>query len=378
MKVDNVLVLLLFLLISCSETRTSSKRLFGTNEILTLDIDDYTPNASLGFIAHEDLLFNLVWERNELQIYDVEQKKLVKRLKYDIEGDKGVGQIFGYHVHNLDSIFLFGQVSPIVYLTDTSGIFKDSFQYEIPEGYTSAFIHPHYFVSPPVIEGDEMIVKTHINGSYREFTNDVLSSKHLVYAINLNTRKVRLMEHMYPADYLIGGLKQFESSMAFGKDKVVYSFFGDHRLFFASTFDDKLIAIEAASQYLDRRLKLFPLSGNRLETMQYINASSRYDNLIHDSFRNLYYRFAYPSIDLTDIDDILRLRVAPGPFIIMVLDEELNVLGETYFEAGKYLPSNFFVHKDGLYISTNHPDNPENEEDKFKFELLEIRNELPN
>lgn len=363
---------------SCSETSTSSYRLLSSNEVLAFHIDEHTPNASLGFLAFEDLLFNVVWEKNELQIYDIIQSKFVKRLNFDVEGDQGVGQIFGFHVHNLDSIFLFGQVAPFVYLTDTSGVLKHRLRYEIPDGYTSAFVHPHYFVSPPVVKGEEMIVKTHVNGSYREFTNDLLSSSHLVYALNLKNGKVRLMNHLYPDDYLKGGLKHFEPSMAMGKDKVVYSLFGDHRLFYAASFEEELSSVEAASEYLDSNLKLLPTGGERLETMQYMNTSSRYDNLIYDSYRNLYYRFAYPSLDLTDINDIQRLRIAPGPFVIMVLDEELNVLGETYFEAGRYLPNNFFVHKDGLYISTNHPDNPENEEDEFKFELLEIRNELPN
>jgi hypothetical protein len=106
--------------------------------------------------------------------------------------------------------------------------------------------------------------------------------------------------------------------------------------------------------------------------MQYMNTSSRYDNLIYDAYRNLYYRFAYPTLDLTDLNEIQRLRTSPGPFVIMVLDDELNVLGETYFEAGRYLPTNFFIHQDGLYISINHPDNPANEEDMFKFELLKV------
>jgi len=62
------------------------------------------------------------------------------------------------------------------------------------------------------------------------------------------------------------------------------------------------------------------------------------------------------------------LRTAPGPFVIMVLDNDLNVIGESYFEKGIYLPSNFFINEEGLFISLNHPDNPENSEEYFRFQ----------
>lgn len=366
------ILILFFIQISCSKKEKSEILVESTNELISIPLDEKTSNSSLGFSTSGDFLFNIIWGNNSLQIYDINKRSLIKNLIFDFEGDQGIGQIFGFHVQSLDSIFLFGQVSPIIYLTDTTGIIKKTIRYEAPVGYTSAFVHPHYFFSPPIVIGDEMIVKTHVEGNYREFTNELLSASHMVYAINLTDGNVRFVNHRYPNDYLADGLKHFEPSMAKGKDKIVYSLFGDHRLFYASSFEEELKSTNAESQYLDARLKLFPSGGERLETMQYMNTSSRYDNLVYDPYRNLYYRFAYPTLDITDLNEIQRLRTSPGPFVIMVLDDELNVLGETFFEAGRYMPNNFFIHEDGLYVSINHPDNPENDEDMFKFELLKV------
>ncbi len=47
----------------------------------------------------------------------------------------------------------------------------------------------------------------------------------------------------------------------------------------------------------------------------------------------------------------------------MILDKNLIILGETRFENNYLVPNNVFVAEDGLYISTNHPDNPILEED---------------
>ncbi len=360
------------ILIGCNQSQTKPSHLLPSGKILSFELDDQTPNVSPGFAVFGDLLFNILWEQNQLQIYDITHSRLLKSLDFEVEGDQGVGALFGFHVHNLDSIFLFGQASPVIHLTDTTGRIKNSIRYGIPDGYSAAFVHPQYYVSPPQVDNGELMVKTHVTGNYREMSNDNLKDKRLGYSIDLNTGQTSFIAHTYPDDYLERGLKQFEASMAVGKDKIVYSFFGDHRLFYASSFAEELQSRDAASQYLDATLKLFPVNGERIETQQYMFTSSRYDNLVYDPYRDVYYRFAYPTLDISDSNEIMKLRNAPGPFLIMILDSDLQVQGETFFEKGKYMPLNFFIHEEGLYLSVNHPDNPENDEDQFKFELIEL------
>jgi hypothetical protein len=366
--------LLSLALISCSQKdpKNTKAMLRTDEEIIEFQIDDQTPNVSMGMQYFDGFLFNINWAYNQIQIYNLSEKRLVKNLDFEIEGDQGVGELFGFHVHSLDSIFLFSQMDPFIYLTDTSGIVSQKIRYQIPDGYSSAFVHPSYFLSPPVIQSNEMIVKTHFAGNYREVKNEDLKQKQMVYAINLTSGETRFLNHTYPADYLEKGLKHFETSMAISKDKVVYSLFGDHRLFYADSFENKLSSKDAASSYLDTNLKLFPLEGVRFDTQKYLQASSRYESLVYDPFRDVFYRFAYPTLEVTDENEVLRLRIAPGPFVIMVLDNDLNVIGETYLEKGKYLPSNFFINEDGLYLSINHPDNPENEEGYFKFQRFSL------
>lgn len=367
-----LLIVGFFCFLGCNEKESNTYTLESTGEIISLELDNKTSNVSQGFSTYDDLLFNVVWETNQIQVYDINSKQLIKKLNFDIEGDQGVGEIFGFHIHNLDSIFLFGQNTSVIHLTDTTGTVKDRIKYKIPDGYTAAFVHPGYFISSPRLHSNEIMVKTHITGNYREVSNKDLKEKHMAFGINLETGDTRFMNHTYPHDYLAEGLKHFEASMAIGKDKIVYSLFGDHRLFFAESFDQNLQSKNVASEFLDERLKLFPLDGERMDTYHYLNTSSRYDNLVYDSYRDLYYRFAYPSIEVTDESELQRLRIAPGPFVIMILDNNLDILGETYFEKGKYMPNNFFIHKDGIYLSINHPDNPDNIEDEFKFELLKV------
>lgn len=56
----------------------------------------------------------------------------------------------------------------------------------------------------------------------------------------------------------------------------------------------------------------------------------------------------------------------------MILDKDLNILGETPMPENTYYPGNSFESKEGLFISIGHPNNPENEEDLMSFEVFKL------
>jgi hypothetical protein len=343
-----------------------------SGKFLSLQLDANTPNVSMGLQFSDGFLFNVNWANNEIQMYDIESGLLIKSLVFDIEGDQGVGELFGFHVHTLDSIFLFSQLNAVLILTDTSGMVKNRIRYTQPDMYSPAFVHNSYFLSPPIIKGDEMYVKTHFQGNYREVTAEQLSANHMTYAINMKTGIVDFLKHTYPSDYLAKGLKHFEPSMATDGNKVVYSLFGDHRLFFAPSFNEPIQSVSTPSSHLDENLPLFPLQGERFDTQKYLQGSSRYESIIYDPFREVYYRFAFPTYTFESDEEVKSLRSEPRGFVIMTLDKDLNVIDDQYFEGGKYMPNNIFVGEKGLYLSTSHSNNPQNQEDKMVFEIFEL------
>jgi len=330
----------------------------------------------MGLAYHENegtgLIFNINWNTNSLEIYDADKGSLLKQLAFEVDGPNGAGDILGFHVHNPDSIFLFTQLNPVLVLTDTTGKIKSKLRYDVPDLYSPAFVHQSYFLSPPRVRGNELIVKTHVHGNIREMEAEQLAQTHLVYAINLTDGSTRFLNHTYPENYIKDGRKHIETSIATDGDKMVYSFFGDHNLYVADHSEANFQMKPAASKYLDSNLPYFPQNGDRLANQKYLMASSRYEHLIYDSYREIYYRFAYPTMGELEENELSMLWQTPGDFVIMILDKELNLLGETYFDGGKYFPNNVFVAKDGLYISLNHPHNPENIEDQMIFGRLKL------
>jgi len=201
----------------------TSYQLTESGEMVRIPLDTATSNLSDGlqfFPGETPLLFNLNWMENSIQIYDLTEKKKIKELKFDYEGPNGVLDIMGIYIHNLDSIFLFNQLVNQLTLIDTSGTIKSKITYEAPDQYSPAFIHNAYFKSPPILNGNKLVVKTHFYGQITSVTNDQLNEKELMYEIDLETGKTDFLGIKYPKDYLLGGFKLFEPSIAFGNGGV--------------------------------------------------------------------------------------------------------------------------------------------------------------
>ncbi|GAB3652009.1 hypothetical protein GCM10028791_21370 [Echinicola sediminis] len=344
-----------------------------TDQGIALPLDAETPNISVGlayYRTERPWLFNWNPKAHSLQMYDLDKENLFKEITFEREGEEGVGRIQGFHVHNLDSIFLFPQNKGEIFLTDTSGLVKNKISYDVPLYHTAAFVLTSYFASSPVIRDGKMMVKTHVDGDHKTVIGEELAERHLSYSIDLEDGKVRFLSHQYPEEYLKEGKKHFEASFAVSPSKMVYSLFADHKLYYTDSEGQELKAKEAPSRFIKGNFENYPLEGNRLESYSYFYGSPHYGSLLYDSYREVYYRFCYPKVDVKTEEEALKLRQYPKRFSIMILDKELNVLGETLFEEGKYYPDNAFITEWGLYLSINHADNPRNKEDYLGFDLF--------
>ncbi|SDA60465.1 protein of unknown function [Algoriphagus alkaliphilus] len=365
------------LLFSCQkqgEDKSKVWELVPSAEKISLSLDDQTPNISMRleyFGGKKPLLFNVNEITNSLQIFDLESQSLVKELTFEREGDQGVDFQY-FHVQSLDSIFLFPPFGKRIILTDTSGKIKNRIRFELPLGYSTIFPHNSYYVSPPAVIGKDLIVKTRADGRITEFTQSQLDTLALEVAINLETGAVRMLPLGFPGDYLNLGNKQLEYSIVNQGGKKLVSFMGDHRVYLAEQNSEIWSAKDAKSQFLDEQMPFFAKDVDSRGINEYAFSKSRYESLVYDPYRKVYYRFAYPTVTFETDEELRALRTSPGPFVVIVLDENGDILTERRFEAGTYYPTNFFVGEKGLYLSINHPDNPENQEDVLTFELIRL------
>ncbi|MEG0464812.1 MAG: hypothetical protein RR592_13220, partial [Bacteroides sp.] len=58
--------------------------------------------------------------------------------------------------------------------------------------------------------------------------------------------------------------------------------------------------------------------------------------------------------------------------IIIILDKDMNVVGETLFPEYTYNAYLLFVRKDGLYVSATHFKRPDFDENRLRFQKIEL------
>jgi len=96
--------------------------------------------------------------------------------------------------------------------------------------------------------------------------------------------------------------------------------------------------------------------------------------LIYDKYRNVYYRFVFPKVDLptneTDYAEIWQM--GRTKFSIIILNDQFEVIGETLFPENVYVSTQYFIRKEGLYIGTSFPKNPNFDENTLSFQRIEL------
>lgn len=377
------LLLVFTVLVSCSsnssEQAHATKSLIKTDTLLTLALDSTTANISPFLTYYDDglsetgYLFSVNTMSNAMQLYDLDSQRLVRTVRFDVEGERGVGKLESLFVQDFDNILLFPSQANRIFLVNATASIFEKLEYEIPEVYTNAQISSSFFAGTPYLKNGYLTVKTKYPGNYRAITNEELAKVHVAYIIDLRARKSALLPHYFPPDYYAQGMKHVEFSSVHSPLGAVYSFFGDHHLYYADQINQPLQKKEAKSQYFNQTIAAFPATGDRQDRAQYYAASAHYGSLLYDRYRKVYYRFCYPEVDIDDIQALRTHVQYPQKFSILMLDEQLNIIGETLFDNNKELvPQNAFVGKKGLYLSTNHTGNPQNEEGFFKFRLLVV------
>lgn len=374
--------IILFFCFSCSSNSGNDQsKKYVTQELrineknIQIPLDEQTSHYSLGLDyikSEEPLLFNLNPIKKCIQVYDIKEKQLSREMNFEEEGSEGIGRLTGFYVHNLDSIFIFTNTPGTIYLTDLEQSYLSSITLEIPDGYVGPEFREAPFNSNPIIRGDKMLAKVIVPTRIPDMEESQLSQQFLSAKFSLENGKSSFSAHKYPKSYLEEGLKAPYFSMAASPDRVVYSFFADHRLQVAQGISTETKTVPAKSRYLPQDFPSLSRTALQLEYMTYLFTSPRYEGLIYDSYREVFYRFCFPSIETRGQEEINQLRAYPKDFSIMILDSELNILGETRLTGKHLVPNNVFVAEEGLYISANHPDNPNLNEDWLEFKLLEL------
>ncbi|GHT70450.1 hypothetical protein AGMMS50239_38850 [Bacteroidia bacterium] len=318
------------------------------------------------------------YDQNEIQIYEMYTGNHYKTVNIAMEGPNGIGHLAGYYIKNFDEIYLNNAMLPFIARSDTSGHIFQKISFEksdeglvlVPIFTTGIFYTPLVIIkdtfyvaqgtSMPGKEPDTWPVSCYIDTTHKRVKTLPLCFPPILKANEL--RKVGLgLELVY--------------SRCFDGFRFVYSFYFEEAITVASPDHLDVQKIPAKSKYINR---LNPRE-KRPDDM-FLGAKREceapfYGNLIHDPYRNVYYRVAYPETEMEELDGRAYIDIfitGRKRFSIIVLDKDFNIIGETLFPDYKYCSTSMFVEKEGLYIRNNHFKSPDFDEDKLMFTCLKL------
>lgn len=369
------------MIISCTtkEKKNDCYALFPQEAYLSFPIDEETrlPKFCLWSFkdnGNEYIAFDN--QGDQIFFYSVKTQHLVKKMRFDREGKNGIVAINSFYIKDFDNIYI-PSVQGGIYVADTTAIIKQNIcfsqfkdKYPLIRFLSTTIIH-----SPICFVGDKLYIPQPINPL---LGGDFLPHSPLGALLDTISKIKKVTPSTYlsyvPTANIPSYVRGVTVSHCYDGEKLIYSFDTEDSLFtLSSDFSFKESHV-AKSRYIDK-VEVEPIKGGDLNMALKKNCETAgYGNIIYDKYRQVYYRFVYPEIELdgddTNYMDILHW--GGKRFSIIILDKNLKVIGETLFPEYTYNSRLFFVCEDGLYLSVTHFKRLDFDENILRFQKIEL------
>jgi hypothetical protein len=356
-----------------SPTLSSTYQLISKGNI-SIPINKDTPPQTycLKFFDGEqgEKIYYLDRPNNTIIVYSLSTLRREQGFVFPFEGSNGVGKITGFSVLNDNKLILSSSGKPWFYAFDTNDQTLSRIDYRDADRLQEAVYTPlsSRFYSEAYQVNDKLYFLQQLYGSLGS-VRQVAKDWKPIMIYDLEAKASSLLDFGFPNTYFEEKTLLHEASLACDGKKLVYSLRCDHNLYVLDikTGDENIAP--AKSQFIDE-------FGNaewstREEYLNFVSRNSSYESIIYDSFRKVYYRLArLPIEDPTTID--ADLSSYPDRFTILILNEQLEVIGESKMDGKMYNMYNFFTGKEGLYISLNNPNNSDYNENYLQFEVFTL------
>jgi hypothetical protein len=291
---------------------------------------------------------------NQLYIYKLtERNKPFVTITFQQKDANAIGKLEPYHHHhyivNLDSIYLLNL--NFLYLLNHKGEIQHKVQLsEISKSYTELGFPNPTIVHPIIRLQDWLYIPCSTNAVQKNHKNHQVIIKY-----NIKTREFHYIRHLpeiYNQAYW-GGNSKYRISISEHPDpnKLLLGFPIDPFVYEANSNGVFLDKKYVGSKYVNQ---IIPLSedfqwpfqdgeNKEAELYQYDKSTSFYGGLLYDPYHRLYYRFT-----------IIRPLASHENFYqhsIIIMDEQLNKVGEKLLSGNKYSYTMKFISPDGLHIA---------------------------
>jgi len=380
MKYVSLFIFIIF--VSCGPDRENTKRAgFKIVEEFSFATDGLTNiNPGITQLLETDsgsylFIYNRFAKR--FQFLDFPSGKLVKDIPMNLSGPNSVQGFTGGTVTNQDSIWI--TISPPgLLLMDYNGDIL--LKKPIPDGLFPVSSVGVNARKPLIQHGGKIFGAQPFFMNHHGMDKSDILKHQLVYSYDFLNDTVAWYNVFYSEDYWDKGKKLTRFSWAEREGKIYIAPWYDHEM---QVFDLSSLSVVDRKQVKSSQINKFdyvnefPSGGNEgmINNIKY----DRYGFLLYDKYREVFYRIFLPGVELEEdfpMDKLSQLNNSKSYTGIMILDKDLNILGEHIFDKFEvHSDFNFLVGEKGLYVSQNNLNHPEYDEDRFRYLLLELEYE---
>ncbi len=305
--------------------------------------------------------------KNALQVYSLASNKLYREITLEKQGPDAFSQLRAFTFINQDSILLFSLYAKDIWLIDMNGKIKARYDFRNISGERPFSLGIVFYSGlKPIFSNGKVYLRTQSklvdNLTAAHFNED----NKLELKLDLRSESWEYVDISFPELYRNNIWSSDISRTLTNDGKIVYSFGICPYLVLYDLASKTQIKYPAQSKYV---VKVMPLV-NKSEAERYFFETPKYGIIAYDKYRNLYYRFVKHHLTITDPVSGQMNQYDDASFSIVVLDGEFNKIGETKFKPSTYKMNEFFIAKDGLYISASNTKNPIVNEDMITFEIF--------
>ncbi|MGV8096458.1 MAG: DUF4221 family protein [Mangrovibacterium sp.] len=307
---------------------------------------------------------------NKILVFDYQNSKLIRKINLEEMGPNSVGKAFGFHVITPDSILIISRFTQTLNFVDSLG--RKIFKYDYRDDQLQTTDTKSDFRTPVFVQDDLFFLYQGLKGNWNLLPLSEFKNYKPTLILNLKTGAKKKVGPKLPYPDSELRKKEFDYSIAKAGEKYLFSYVGSDIIFTTTDFE-KFSGYLCKSQYVFGDLADYSGSSDVYNVIRRRVQSCYYAFIVWDPYREVFYRFyKVGERDLKNTDNLYDLNYYPPSFGIIVINKDMEIISDHVYENNKYFFGNFFIDEKGLYISVNHPNNPEMDYNKLTFELFEL------
>lgn len=308
-----------------------------------------------------------------IQLYHLAEERLAYELTLPKDGPNRINFYYGFTFFSPDSIYI-SSVPPEIIMVNHLGEVRSRMRVsssDLKLTSLSAFNGTPLTKHDNIIYGAQPLFMGHHTIDVSDFKNHYHIFKYHILPDTIEWLPVHFRE-----DHWIKGKKMDNFSYLIKGDSLIVSPHHDHDLWIYRLNNGELIAYkETKSAYVKDFLYLNSMPTGHMEGPKLVLSHPQYENFLYDSYRNIYYRFYYMPYHFSEDEALMDLQNDRPLIGVMVLNDQLETIGEYHFDKFEVEAGNYFVGEKGLYISNNNLNNPDFSDDSLNYTIVRFNYE---